>query len=126
MGILSDKLGRKRLIILGWFIYGLVYLGFALASSKWQIWLLFAVYGVYYGICEGVAKAFVADLVSIERRGTAYGLYNGIVGLMALPASLIAGILWDRVNPSATFYFGAGLALLAMLGMVLFIKGRRV
>jgi len=125
-GILSDKLGRKRLIILGWFIYGLVYLGFAVAGSQWQIWLLFAVYGVYYGICEGVAKAFVADLVPIERRGTAYGLYNGIIGIMALPASLIAGILWDKVNPSATFYFGAGLALLAMLGMMLFIKGRRV
>ncbi len=124
-GILSDKLGRKRLIILGWFIYGLVYLGFAVAGSRWQIWLLFAVYGVYYGICEGVAKAFVADLVPTERRGTAYGLYNGIVGIMALPASLIAGILWDRVNPSATFYFGASLALLAMLGMMLFIKERR-
>jgi MFS family permease len=126
MGILSDIVGRKRVIILGWFIYGLVYLGFALASSKWQIWLLFAVYGVYYGICEGAAKAFVADLVPAERWGTAYGLYNGIVGIMALPASLIAGILWDRINPSATFYFGAGLALLAMLEIMLFIEGRRV
>jgi MFS family permease len=66
-----------------------------------------------------------ADLVPVERRGTAYGLYNGTVGIMALPASLIAGILWDRVNPSATFYFGAGLAFLAMLGIILFIKERR-
>ena len=126
MGILSDKLGRKRVIAVGWLIYGLVYLGFALATGIWQIWLLFAAYGIYYGICEGVAKAFVADLVPVERRGTAYGLYNGIVGIMALPASLIAGILWDAINPAATFYFGAGLALLAMLGLVFFIKERRV
>ncbi len=122
MGILSDKLGRKRVITLGWLIYGLVYLGFALASSIWQIWLLFAAYGIFYGICEGAAKAFVADLVPIERRGTAYGLYNGVVGIMALPASLIAGVLWDIFMPAAAFYFGAGLALLAMLGMMLFIK----
>jgi MFS family permease len=125
MGVLSDKLGRKRVIVLGWLIYGLVYLGFALSSSIWQIWLLFAAYGIFYGICEGAAKAFVADLVPIERRGTAYGLYNGVVGIMALPASLIAGLLWDAFAPAAAFYFGAGLALLAMVGMMLFIKERK-
>jgi MFS family permease len=125
MGILSDKLGRKRVIAVGWLIYGLVYLGFALATNIWQIWLLFALYGIYYGICEGVAKAFVADLVPVERRGTAYGLYNGIVGIMALPASLIAGVLWDVFNPAATFYFGAGLALLAMLGIIFIVKEQR-
>ncbi|MBN1643577.1 MAG: MFS transporter [Dehalococcoidales bacterium] len=125
MGILSDKLGRKRVIALGWLVYGLAYLGLALATDIWQIWLLFALYGIYYGVCEGVAKAFVADLVPVERRGTAYGLYNGIVGIMVLPASLIAGILWDKAGPSSTFYFGAGLALLAMVGMTLFIKERR-
>lgn len=121
-GIVSDRLGRKRVIMLGWFIYGLVYLGFALAGISWQIWVLFAVYGIYYGICEGAAKAFVADLVPAERRGTAYGLYNGIVGIMALPASVIAGVLWDRISPAATFYFGAGLSLLAMIGMMVLIK----
>jgi MFS family permease len=125
MGILSDKLGRKKVIVLGWLIYGLVYLGFALANGIWQVWVLFAIYGVFYGICEGAAKAFVADMVPVERRGTAYGLYNGIVGIMALPASLIAGVLWDKINPASTFYFGAGLALLAMLGMVLFIRERK-
>ena len=125
MGILSDKIGRKRVITVGWLIYGLVYLGFALSSSIWQIWLLFAVYGIFYGICEGAAKAFVADMVPIDRRGTAYGLYNGVVGLMALPASLIAGILWDRIAPAAAFYFGAGLALIAMVGLMLIIKERK-
>jgi len=126
MGVLSDKIGRKRVIAIGWFIYGLVYLGFAMSGSIWQIWILFAVYGIFYGICEGAAKAFVADMVPAERRGTAYGLYNGVVGLMALPASLIAGVLWDRIAPAAAFYFGAGLALLAMLGMIFLIKERRV
>ena len=126
MGVLSDKIGRKRVISIGWFIYGLVYLGFALSTSIWQIWILFAVYGIFYGICEGVARAFVADMVPTQRRGTAYGLYNGVVGLMALPASLIAGVLWDRIAPAAAFYFGAGLALLAMVGMIFIIKERRV
>ena len=125
MGVLSDKIGRKRVITTGWLIYGLVYLGFALSSSIWEIWLLFAVYGIFYGICEGAAKAFVADMVPAERRGTAYGLYNGVVGLIALPASLIAGILWDRIAPAAAFYFGAGLALLAMFGLMFLIKERK-
>ena len=121
-GVLSDKLGRRRVITLGWFIYALVYLGFALASDIWQVWLLFACYGIYYGIVEGVARAFVADLVVEEKRGTAYGLYHGVVGLTLLPASLIAGWLWDAVNPAAPFYFGAGLAFIAMLGIMTFIR----
>ena len=121
-GILSDRLGRKRLITLGWFIYALIYLGFALASNLWQVWLLFAGYGIYYGIVEGVARAFVADLVPAEKRGTAYGLYQGVVGLTLLPASLIAGWLWQAFSPAATFYFGAGLAFLAMLGIMTLIR----
>ena len=121
-GVLSDKLGRRRVITLGWFIYALVYLGFALASDIWQVWLLFACYGIYYGIVEGVARAFVADLVVEEKRGTAYGLYHGVVGLTLLPASLIAGWLWDTVNPAAPFYFGAGLAFIAMLGIMALIR----
>ncbi|HJX36108.1 MAG TPA: MFS transporter, partial [Dehalococcoidales bacterium] len=74
LGVVSDKLGRKKVISVGWLIYGLVYLGFALSSHIWQLWVLFAVYGVFYGFCEGAAKAFVADMVPAERRGTAYGL----------------------------------------------------
>ena len=117
-GVLSDRLGRRRVIAVGWAIYALVYLGFALASSLWQIWLLFACYGVYYGVVEGVARAFVADLVPEEKRGTAYGLYHGVVGITLLPASLIAGWLWQAYSPAAPFYFGAALAFLAMVGIM--------
>jgi MFS family permease len=121
-GILSDKLGRRRIIALGWTVYALVYLGFALSTSVWHIWVLFACYGIYYGIVEGVAKAFVADLVPAERRGTAYGYYQGVVGITLLPASVIAGWLWDKVNPATPFYLGAGLAFLAMLGLLMLLK----
>ncbi|MFH1775606.1 MAG: MFS transporter [Chloroflexota bacterium] len=97
-GMLSDRLGRRKVIVLGWLIYVLVYLGFALSSSLWQVWLLFAGYGVYYGITEGVARALVADLVVPEKRGTAYGLYHGVVGFALLFASLIAGWLWQTLG----------------------------
>jgi len=121
-GMLSDRLGRRRVITMGWFIYALVYLGFALTTDLWQVWLLFAAYGVYYGVVEGVARAFVADLVAEEKRGTAYGLYHGVVGLTLLPASLIAGWLWQAISPAAPFFFGAALAFLAMLGIMALIR----
>jgi len=121
-GMLSDRLGRRRVIVVGWFIYALVYLGFALTTDLWQVWLLFAAYGVYYGMVEGVARAFVADLVTEEKRGTAYGLYHGVVGLTLLPASLIAGWLWQAFSPAAPFFFGAALAFLAMLGMMSLVR----
>jgi MFS family permease len=122
-GILSDKLGRRRIILLGWLIYTLVYLGFAMASVSWQVWLLFGFYGVYYGLAEGVARAFVADLVPEEKRGMAYGLFHGIMGVTLLPASLIAGYLWQVVNPAAPFFFGAIMAFLAMIGFLVLVKG---
>ena len=121
LGALSDRIGRRKLIISGWLAYGLVYLGFAASHTGWHIWLLFGLYGIYYAATEGVAKALVADLVPPERRGTAYGLYNAAIGLTVLPASLIAGLLWQGVGSwsgwgaSAPFYFGAGMALLAGL-----------
>jgi len=124
-GRLSDRLGRKRIIIAGWGIYALTYLGFALAAPAWHviyIVLLFALYGVYYGAAEGVTRAFVADMVPKARRGTAYGLYHGAIGLSLLLASVIAGLLWEVVSPSATFYFGAAMAGAAMLGFALLIK----
>ena len=123
-GALSDRVGRRRLLILGWILYALVYLGFARVSAGWHAWSLMAAYGLYYGLTEGVAKAFVADLVPSERRGTAYGVYNAAVGITAFPASLIAGILWQGVGswagfgPSAPFLFGAALATFAVVILV--------
>ncbi len=122
MGILSDKVGRKRLIILGWSIYALIYLGFALAANVWQTWLLFAGYGIYYGAFAGVGKAFVADLGPAERRGTAYGYYNGVTSLFLLPASLIAGWLWSLISPDAPFFFGTVFAVLATLGIIFLVR----
>src|SRR5262249_28755105 len=89
-GALLDRIGRRKLIIAGWLAYGLVYLGFAAAVSAWQIWVLYGLYGLYYGTVEGTARALIADLVPMEQRGTAYGFYNSVVGLVALPASVLA------------------------------------
>ncbi|MBM4423020.1 MAG: MFS transporter [Chloroflexi bacterium] len=124
-GRLSDRIGRRRVMITGWIIYGLVYLGFAFAGTVWQLFALYAVYGLYYGMAEGVGKAFVADLVPKEKRGTAYGLYNAAVGLTALPASFIAGILWQGMGafagfgPSAPFVFGSALTIVAAVLLAL-------
>lgn len=118
-GMLSDRLGRRRTIVSGWLLYGAVYLGFALAGAAWQVWALYALYGAYYGLTEGVSRALVADIVAPEHRGTAYGLYNAAVGVTALPASVVAGLLWrgwglwPGLGPWAPFLFGAALALLA-------------
>jgi len=122
-GKLSDRVNRRTLIIGGWLVYALVYLGFGLASQLWHVWALYVLYGLYYGMAYGTAKAMVADLVPAELRGTAYGTYNAILGIIDFPASLIAGILWQGVGrwqglgPSAPFLFGAALALLAAVMM---------
>ncbi|MDP2953537.1 MAG: MFS transporter, partial [Chloroflexota bacterium] len=121
-GVLSDRWGRKMVMIIGWTIYALIYLGFALVSSPWMVGGLFVLYGLYYGATEGVARAFVADMVGAERRGTAYGLFNTAVGITALPSSVIAGWLWQAIAPSAPFYLGAALAGLAMLALWLLVK----
>jgi MFS family permease len=119
LGAWSDRVGRPRLMLIGWLAYGLVYLGLAFSQTGWQVWTLFALYGLYYAATEGAAKALVADLVPQAQRGTAYGLFNAAIGLTVLPASLIAGLLWQGIGPwkgfgpSAPFLFGALMALLA-------------
>lgn len=120
-GGLSDKIGRRKVIIGGWIIYALIYLGFALAKNVTHVFLLYVAYGVYYGMAYGTAKAMIGDLVAPELRGTAFGTYNAILGILDFPASLIAGLLWSGAGkwagfgPSAPFYFGAALATLAII-----------
>jgi MFS family permease len=125
-GVLSDKIGRRKLIIVGWLVYAAVFVGFAVANAPWHVWLLFAGYGIYYGLVEGVSRAFVADLVPAEKRGTAFGWYYGVLSIALLPASLIAGWMWSAVSPAATFYFGAGLAFIAALGILFLVKEEKL
>ena len=126
-GSLSDRVGRRRLIIGGWLVYAGIYLGFALVQTAWQVWVLYILYGLYYGLAYGSANALVSDLVPDNMRGTAYGTYHGVIGLLAFPASLIAGILWEGVGtwggfgPSAPFIFGGSLALLAAILMLVWM-----
>lgn len=118
-GALSDKIGRKPTIIIGYAIYGISYLGFALTKSASFLYFLFPLYGVYYAFAEGAQKAFVSDLVEREdARGTAYGIYNFGVGIMAFPASLIAGILYQYVSPRMPFYFGGLMATVSTILML--------
>ncbi len=128
LGSLSDRVGRVRLMVGGWLVYGLIYLGFAVAGAGWQVWVLFGLYGVYYAATKGAARALVADLVPRQQRGTAYGLYHAAVGFTALPASLVAGLLWqgagewDGFGPAAPFVYGAVLSLLSAMLLRLWVR----
>jgi MFS family permease len=118
-GALSDRVGRRPTLIAGWLLYAAVYVGFALADTPWEAWALFAAYGVFFGLTEGSERALVADMVALERRGTAFGWYYLAIGLGALPASLLFGFVWDRAGAPAAFIMGASLALAAATGMTL-------
>jgi MFS family permease len=114
-GDLSDKLGRKRLIVCGWILYAAVYAGFAFVEYSISVWILFLIYGIYFGLAEGAEKALVADLVPAAKRGTAYGLYNLAFGITVLPASLLMGALWDWRGPATAFLVSALLGATAAL-----------
>jgi len=130
-GVLSDKLGRRPIIVAGWIVYALVYLGMGWSGrAAWEFWALFVVYGFYYGMTEGVEKALVADFVPSEHRGTAFGIYHGAVGLAALPASVLFGVVWTALGepwgPRVAFTAGAALAgVAAALLIVLLSKTKR-
>jgi MFS family permease len=123
-GALSDRYGRRPVIIAGWLIYAAVYLGLAAADSAWQVWPLFVVYGLFFGLTEGTEKAFVADLAPSSRRGAAFGWYNFAVGIATLPASLMFGAVWDAWGPRAAFSLGAAIAAVASVGLVTLVPRR--
>src|SRR5678809_746035 len=113
-------MGRKRLIVSGWILYAAVYAGFAFVSNEVSVWILFLIYGIYFGLAEGAEKALVADLVRPEQRGTAYGLYNLAFGITVFPASLLMGTIWDWKGPAVAFLVSACMgATAAMLLLIL-------
>jgi len=112
-GALSDRLGRRTTILIGWGVYAGTYVGFAIAVSPWQIWLLFCAYGVYYGLTESPQSALVIDLVEEDWRGRALGTYYAVIGLARLPASVIFGALYQMLGPVVAFGTGAALAISA-------------
>ena len=114
-GMAADRFGKKRIILLGFVLFAGLYYGFAVAKNISSIWLLFGLYGLFMGLTEGIQKAFLATIIPPDFKATAFGVYAAAVGLAMLPASLIAGWLWDHVSPAATFYFGAATATLAAI-----------
>ena len=120
-GIAADRFGKKRVILTGFVLFALLYYGFAVAANATAIWILFGFYGVFMGLTEGIQKAFLATIIPQQFKATAFGVYNTIVGMAMLPASLIGGWLWDHVSPSATFYFGAITASLSAILFIIFI-----
>jgi MFS family permease len=121
-GDLSDRLGRRRLIVSGWILYAAVYAAFAFVSNEVSVWILFMIYGIYFGLSEGAEKALVADLVKREQRGTAYGLYNLAFGITVLPASLLMGTLWDWRGPRTAFLVSAVVGGTAALLLMLLVR----
>lgn len=115
LGSLSDRVDRRKVIIAGYLVFAVVYTGFAFIPVAWGVWALFALYGAYYSLTEGVQRAFVADIVPSGLRGSAMGTFNALVGITALPASIVGGALWQFISPSATFVYGAAFAVLAAL-----------
>ncbi|SDO32385.1 Predicted arabinose efflux permease, MFS family [Paenibacillus sp. yr247] len=120
IGILSDRIGRRPVLISGFFIFAAVYFGFGMAKSVAWIWVLFFLYGFYYAFTDGIQKAYIADIVPEGQRGTAMGTYNALTGLAALPASIIAGFLWQSFGPMVAFSSSSIIAILAAILMIIF------
>jgi MFS family permease len=123
LSALSDRLGRRRVILAGWAVFALVYLGFGVAKTAGQAVALFVAYGAYFAFSEGAEKALVADLAPPEARGRAFGVYNAVLGICLLPASLIFGIVWDHAGQFWPFAVSAALTGLAAIGLT-FVTAR--
>ncbi|OGW31932.1 MAG: MFS transporter [Nitrospirae bacterium GWF2_44_13] len=129
-GILSDRIGRKRIILAGFILFGFIYWGFASASEQKHIWGLFLLYGVFMGLTEGIQKAYLGTIIPDKFRATGYGIFNTFTGIAIFPASVVGGWLWDKYGSHATFYYGSITAFLSAFLFILFIitarrKGQR-
>ena len=125
VGSLSDRIGKEKILIAGYLIYAIVYYGFGVTSHAGAIVALFAMYGLYSAATDGIQKAFISDITDKNRQGTGLGIYNALLGITLLPASLIAGVLYDKVNSRVPFYFGAATALVSAVLMIFFVRGRK-
>ncbi|MDQ1296628.1 MAG: hypothetical protein QG611_606, partial [Bacteroidota bacterium] len=126
IGTLSDKIGKEKILVAGFLIYAIVYYGFGVTGSVGTIVFLFALYGLYSAATDGIQKAFVSDIIDKNKQGTGMGIYNALLGITLLPASLIAGILYDKVNSHVPFYFGAATAVVSAVLMVIFIGSNKI
>jgi MFS family permease len=124
-GALSDTFGRRVMISFGWLWYAAIYAGFGFFDTRATVIAIFLAYGIYFGFTEGNEKAWVADMAPADARGTAFGIYNAVLGVGTLAASLVFGWIWTRVSPHAAFLTGAGLALVAAVLLFLLFPRRR-
>jgi MFS family permease len=120
VGSLSDRIGKEKILIAGFLIYAAVYYGFGRITNARAIVALFALYGLYSAATDGIQKAFISDMIDTNKKGTGLGIYNALLGITLLPASLIAGSLYDKVNSSVPFYFGAATAVTSALLMLIY------
>jgi MFS family permease len=125
VGLLSDRLGRKKVMMAGFVMFSAVYFGFAFTPAPWMLWVLFGLYGFYSAATEGIWKAYIADLSTPTNRGTAMGLMQTVTGILAFVASAVAGILWTRLGPWAPFLYGAACSLLAGILFATLFRRRR-
>ncbi len=125
VGSLADRVGKEKILVIGYLIYAIVYYGFGVTTSIGAIVSLFALYGLYSAATDGIQKAFISDMIDKNKKGTGLGIYNMLLGITLLPASLIAGILYDKVNSSIPFYFGASTAIISAILMFLFMRRTR-
>jgi MFS family permease len=126
LGSLSDRIGKERILVAGFLIYAIVYYGFGVTGSVATIIFLFALYGLYSAATDGIQKAFISDMVDHNKQGTGLGIYNALLGITLLPASLIAGLLYDKVNSHIPFYFGAVTAIISAILMLFFIRREKM
>ncbi len=125
-GMAADYFGKKRMILGSYILFGLIYAGFAFAVSQATVWILFLLYGIFMGVSEGQQRAFVATLLPDNAKGTGYGVYHTTIGLITLPSSFIAGLLWDMKGPQATFLFGTATAIIASTLFLIYFGRRRI